>query len=118
MVKELIRKEQARELQEQRMAEEAAARAAALRGQPSDSSYGQIIHEPPTHPNFEALRYGEPGYFDENMHLSQRNGRMLTLHDPLAPTARQYADQDVHLYNHRSYPDMIPVSDINTVPRR
>lgn len=120
MVKDLIRKEKARELQEQRIADEAAARAAALRGQISDSSYGQIIHEPPTHPgpNFETLRYGEPGYFDENMHLTQRNGRMLTLHDPLAPKATQYADQDVHLYNHRSYPDMIPVSDINTVPHR
>jgi len=120
MVKDLIRKEKARELQEERMADEAAARAAALRGQMSDSSYGQILHEPPTHPgpSFEALRYANPGYFDENMHLSPRNGRMLTLHDSLAPTATQYADRDVHLYNHRSYPDMIPVSDINTVPCR
>lgn len=120
MVKDLIRKEKARELQEERMADEAAARAAALRGQMSDSSYGQIIHEPPTHPghNFQALRYGNPGYFDDSMYLSPRNGRMLTLHDPLVPTATQYADRDVHLYNHRSYPDMIPVSDINTVPCR
>lgn len=118
MVKDLIRKEKARELQEERMADEAAARAAAIRGQMSDSSYGQILHEPPTHPHFEALRYGNPGYFDENMHLSPRNGRMLTLHDPMASTATQYADRDVHLYNHRSYPDMIPVSDINTVPSR
>ena len=118
MVKDLIRKEKARELQEERMADEAAARAAALRGQMSDSSYGQILHEPPTHPvpNFEGLRW-DPGYYDENMHLSPRNGRMLTLHDPLAPTATQYADRDVHLYNHRSYPDMVPVSDIITVPR-
>lgn len=120
MVKDLIRKEKARELQEERMADEAAARAAAHRGQMPDSSYGQIIHEPPTHPglNFEALRYVNPSYFDESMYLSPRNGRMLTLHDPLAPTATQYADRDVHLYNHRSYPDMIPVSNINTVPRR
>lgn len=120
MVKDLIQKEKARELHEQRMADEAAARAAALKGQMYDSSYGQIIHEPPTHPgaNYEALRYGEPGFYDENMHLTHRNGRLLTLHDPLPPTATQYADQDVHLYNHRSYPDMIPVSDIYTLPRR
>ncbi|XP_021922996.1 uncharacterized protein LOC110831380 isoform X1 [Zootermopsis nevadensis] len=110
-VKDLIRLERARELQEQRMAEEAAARAAALRGLTADSYQGRMIHVPPTHPgaNFEAVRYGEPIHYDHNMHLAQKKGSLLAIPDLLAPTATKYADRDVHLYNHRSYPDAIPV---------
>ncbi|XP_069693343.1 uncharacterized protein [Periplaneta americana] len=109
-VKDLIRTERARELQEQRMAEEAAARAAALRGITSDSYYGQMVHAPPTHPgaSFESLRYGEPAHFDKSLPLSQRKGSLLAFPDLLAPTATKYADQDVHLYKQRSYPDSIP----------
>jgi hypothetical protein len=112
-VKDLIRLERARELQQQRIADEAAARAAALRGLTSDSYQGRMVHEPPTHPdaNFEALRYEEPIHFDRNMHLAQKKGSLLAFPDLLAPTATKYADQDVHLYNHRSYPDAIPVSN-------
>jgi len=111
-VQDLIRRERARELQEQRMAEEAEARAAAFRGLISDSYFGQLIQEPPPHPgaNFEALQYGEPSQTDKDMRLPQRKGSLVAFPDLLAPTRTKYADQDVHLYKHRSYPDTIPVS--------
>jgi hypothetical protein len=111
-LRDLIRAERARELQEQRLAEEASARAASLRGLTSDSYYGKIVQEPPTHPgaNYEALRYGEPGHFDGNVHLSQHKGSSLAFSDVLAPTVPQYGDRNIHLYKHRSYPDTVPVS--------
>jgi hypothetical protein len=114
-VRDLIRAERARELQQQRMAEEAAARAASFRGLTSDSYYGKVTHEPPTHlgANSEAHWNGEPGHFGNNMHLSQSKGSPLAFSDVLLPTAPQYADRDIHLYNHRSYPDTIPVSSIS-----
>jgi hypothetical protein len=94
------------------MAEEAEARAAAFRGLISDSYFGQLIQEPPPHPgaNFEALQYGEPSQTDKDMRLPQRKGSLVAFPDLLAPTRTKYADQDVHLYKHRSYPDTIPVS--------
>ncbi|XP_033606379.1 uncharacterized protein LOC117282116 [Cryptotermes secundus] len=109
-VRDLIRAERARELQQQRMAEEAAARAASFRGLTSDSYYGKITHEPPTHPgaNSDALWYGEPGHFGNNMHVSQSKGSPLAFSDVLEPTVPQYEDRDIHLYKHRSYPDTIP----------
>jgi hypothetical protein len=111
-VKKLIMIERERQLQEQRIAEEAAARAAVLRGLSSDY-HGRMVHEPPTHPgaNFEALRFREPTYVDKNMHFAQKKGSLLALPDFLAPSGGKYADQDVHLYDHRAYPDTIPVSN-------
>ncbi|KAJ9583557.1 hypothetical protein L9F63_022091, partial [Diploptera punctata] len=89
-VKDLIRTERARELQEQRMAEEAAARAAALRGLTSDSYYGQVVQEPPS---FEPLHY-------KSMPMPQRKGSLLAFPDLLASTT----DQDAQIYKHRSTP--------------
>jgi hypothetical protein len=108
-LRDMIKVERARELQKQRFAEEATARAASMRGLASDSYYGKMVQEPPTHPgaNYEALRYGEPGHFDSNVHLPQNRGSSLAI---LAPTVPQYGDSDIHLYKHRSYPDTIPVS--------
>ena len=89
-VKELIRTERARELQEQRMAEEAAARAAALRGLKAESYYGQVLQEPP---GFEPLHY-------KNLPMTPRKGTLLAFPDLLAPAA----DEDVQMYKHRSTP--------------
>ena len=87
-VKDLIRTERARELQEQRMAEEAAAREAAIRGITADSYYGQVVHEPPVY---------EPIEF-RTMPITQRKGSLLAFPDLLASAA----DEDMHMYKHRA----------------
>lgn len=114
-LRDWVRMERLRELQEQRKAEEAAERATALRSLASDY-HGRTVHDLPTHQgaNFESPRYGEPARFDKNMHLTQKKGRLLELPD-LLETATKYADQDAHLYNYRSYPDTIPVSNTRVV---
>jgi hypothetical protein len=112
-LRDLIRAERARELQEQRLTEEVSARASSLRSLTSDSYYGKVVQEPPTHAgaNYETLQYGEPHHFDSKVHLPQSKGSPLAYSDVLAPSVPQYGERDIRLYKHRSYPDTIPVSN-------
>nr|CAD7431756.1 unnamed protein product [Timema monikensis] len=108
-LKELIRTERARELQEQRIAEEAAARTAALEGAPVHTYYGNPTQDI-THPS---ARYGEGSHYIKNPQPSSVKGGLLTFPDMLAPVSSNYNAPDGYLspanhYYHISHRDVMP----------